>query len=261
MARNLTNGGSDSLDAGTSSLYQMTPLISTGFTVSAWAKPSATSLNASSLYTIWEHGDFNGAEDYLLRFNGQGAAGTIAWGNSAGVTTWTYGGNITAGNWYQFTFTWSTGGTATLFFNGSSVSSGSKTWSANTGTHFYFGNATSAGGRQLSGSIADIAIWNAPLAQGEVTALANGARPGSIRQGSLIGWWPLDGQQSPEPELSGNAKNATVTGTTSTSGPPIMMLTPRWPRQLDAAAASSIVFRRSLSSLGTRVGSRQSAAT
>jgi hypothetical protein len=36
-------------------------------------------------------------------------------------------------------------------------------------------------------------------------------------------WWPLDGQQSPELDLSGSAQNMTLTGTSLGFGPPYMM--------------------------------------
>jgi hypothetical protein len=35
---------------------------------------------------------------------------------------------------------------------------------------------------------------------------------------------------SPEPDLSGNKNNGTLTGTTNTFGPPILPFTRRWPQ-------------------------------
>lgn len=48
-------------------------------------------------------------------------------------------------------------------------------------------------------------------------------KPGSITD-SLVGYWPLWGVNSPEIDLSGNGNTGTVTGATSSSdGPPIML--------------------------------------
>jgi|SRR6516162_2360494 len=81
------------------------------------------------------------------------------------------------------------------------------------------------------GNVADAAVWDGVLLTAtEHAALGRGARPYQIRKGSLKGWWPLDGFSSPEPDLSGNANNGTLTGTTRVFGPPMMAFTPRWPQ-------------------------------
>jgi hypothetical protein len=87
----------------------------------------------------------------------------------------------------------------------------------------------------LVGSTADIAIWQAALTASEIKALSLGARPNTIRSTALLLWWPLDGLQSPEPDLSGNAHNGTVNGAAAPAfGPPIAPFTPRWPQLLAA---------------------------
>ena len=64
---------------------------------------------------------------------------------------------------------------------------------------FNFGNT--------NGQIADLAIGTLTLTAGEMSALAAGFRPSNIRRTALVGYWPLDGLSSPEPDLSGNAFN------------------------------------------------------
>jgi hypothetical protein len=74
--------------------------------------------------------------------------------------------------------------------------------------------------RNLQGNVADAAFWNVPLLQFELQGLASGRRPGRFRRPSLKFWMPLDGLASPEPDLSGNANNGTLSGTTKVFGPP-----------------------------------------
>jgi hypothetical protein len=89
---------------------------------------------------------------------------------------------------------------------------------------FWIGFAT---GQALQGNMADTALWNVVLSATEIAALAKGIRPPQVRPAALIGYWPLDGLQSPEPDLSGNRNNGTLTGTVNAFGPPIRPITPR----------------------------------
>jgi Concanavalin A-like lectin/glucanases superfamily len=89
---------------------------------------------------------------------------------------------------------------------------------------------TGVSGGFWSGNIADVCFWDGVLLSAlEIAQLANGVRPSSIRPKSIVTLWPLDGLQSPEPDLSGNAYNGTLTGTAKAFGPPLDQSTPRWP--------------------------------
>jgi hypothetical protein len=138
----------------------------------------------------------------------------------------------TIGVWCHVGFTLSTlAAIATIAYYANGATAGTDTNSAaagGTSSPIWFGDDAFA--QPMNGFLADPAIWNAKLTAAEVSALANGARPGTIRSASLAGWWPLGGLQSPEPDLSGNANNGTLTGTNPAFGPPIMQFTPRWPQ-------------------------------
>jgi hypothetical protein len=74
-----------------------------------------------------------------------------------------------------------------------------------------------------------LAVWNVVLTAAEHLSLSKGVLPYKIRPSALIGWWQLDGLQSPEPDFSGKANNGTLTGTALVFGAPTMPFTPRWP--------------------------------
>jgi hypothetical protein len=105
----------------------------------------------------------------------------------------------------------------------------------------YNANIGKAGTDYYKGLIADLAVWNVVLTPLEIAALAKGVRPPQIRKPSLVGYWPLQGIQSPEPDLSGYANNGTLTGTASAFGPPLMRASRR--RTRAGIVLPAITFR------------------
>lgn len=64
----------------------------------------------------------------------------------------------------------------------------------------------------LSGQVAEAAIWSAALDAAEITALAKGFCPKLIRPQSLVAYWPLFGNDSPELDRWKNRFDLTLTG-------------------------------------------------
>lgn len=173
-------------------------------------------------------------------------------------------GLFTSGTWTNIALTWNNlTPIQTAYVKAVSKGTNSSCPNIYSYNSLEIGNAQFASLNSPVGTMADFALWSVILTAAELTALNQGARPGQIRPAGLQIWYPLDGLQSPEPDFSGNAHNGTLNGTSLASGPPVMMLTPRWPQTKlagAAAAASGIHFRRTLSPLGTRAGSRQAEA-
>lgn len=71
---------------------------------------------------------------------------------------------------------------------------------------------------QFLGRLADAAIWNAGLTASQAAALAAGVRPYRIQRANLVGYWPLEGTASPEPDVI-NGNNGTLTGTSAAANP------------------------------------------
>ncbi len=62
-----------------------------------------------------------------------------------------------------------------------------------------------------AGKIAEVGIWDVVLTDGEVKGLAAGLSPVTVRPANLVSYWPIYGLGSPEPDLSGNKNNLTLT--------------------------------------------------
>ena len=100
-------------------------------------------------------------------------------------------------------------------------------------------SSNSTPGSYLSGRIAEVVMWNVALADAVVAALAAGVCPFQVEPASIIGYWPLQGLASPEPDWSANARSLTVTGATAADHAPVL---PYWRRgglYEDVAAAEA----------------------
>lgn len=90
----------------------------------------------------------------------------------------------------------------------------------NTANTLRVGQA-SDGSQQFAGTIAEVGIWDVVLSDAEILALAAGVSPRQVRPGSLKGYWPLYGAGSPEPDLSGNQNNMTVSSAAAADHAPV----------------------------------------
>lgn len=229
MARSL-NGSTDQIDAGTSGTLQPT----SACTCSIWINPGTLS-NAYNQLIGWDFCHI------FLKSNSK-----LALYVNVGGNTFNYDGTgtntLSSNTWYHIAWTAASGVAAiTGYVNG--VSDGSV--NGNSGALVQSGNFTmgwdhGTAGRNFPGKLADGAVWSTVLSASEIAALAAGIRPKDIRSSSLVGYWCLDGINSPEPDLSGNAKNGTLTGTALAAGPPVGMFTPHWPSNLPPPASSFI---------------------
>lgn len=139
-------------------------------------------------------------------------------------------------SWHHMGMTYD-GTTLTGYLDGISQGSSSSLSSIGSpviGTQIGFGAARPPAGQGvpsdfLNGELAESAVWSACLSTGEMAGLASGVSTSQVRPRSLVGYWPLYGLASPEPDLSGNANNGTLTGTAYVAHAPVSPFTwTRW---------------------------------
>ena len=248
MARTFPNS-TDLIEGTTFGL----PSTTTG-SVSIWVKPLFSN-NDGNAHEMWGFGSSFGRtplfikdSDNTISIQWQSDGTPIHFGTDALMVT-----NV----WANWVFTWNNSTGSVAYKNGTSVgTSAGTTFTASGGGGYVIGNLE-VFNRQSDSYLSDFAYWNVTLTPGEAKALASGVRPNTIRPSSLVIWLPIDGLQSPEPDLSGNAYNGTVTATSLAPGPPVTLFTPRAPMFTVAAAGFTAKYRKSLSPIGTRIGSRQ----
>ncbi len=84
---------------------------------------------------------------------------------------------------------------------------------------------TNAGSLTFEGDIAFCVMWTGvtPSAN-EITVMSNGVNPFAIQPDSQVLFTPIWGNQSPEPDYSGNGNTGAVTGAVRSAGPSMELL-------------------------------------
>lgn len=248
MARNIASPGY--VTVGKAPAIQLTGAM----TIGVWAKTTNTGFG--TLFGGYENG--GGYAGYALVASRTTAGRTGYYNNSAG---WVEGSTAwNDGAWHYVSVTGF--GTAGKFFVDGHAD-GTFTYgnpSANTGYDKYIG-ALPDTSLIFSGHVSDFAIWSTDLTQGEVILLSGGMNPLDVRRNKLVGYWPLSGLSITERDATAYGTHASLVNFPACSPGPAVRAPSRpfrktlYPR--GAAAASTVKFRRTLSGVGTRMGSRQ----
>lgn len=208
MARNF-------VAASTQYLEQATAIVSAyPFTMACWFKSSDTT-NDQALMCL---GQTANVDDSHVMFAAGNVAGdpVKAQSNNAGVigaavSSTGYSSGVAAHACAIF----ATATDRRAFINGGSKgTNATNILSPGTLSKTSIGRLTlSASARFMQGDIWEAAMWNVALDDSEVAALGRGFCPTMIRPASLIGYWPLFGVASPEPDRWRNRFDMTLNNT------------------------------------------------
>jgi hypothetical protein len=222
------NGTSDKILCGTGSALNPAAI-----TVLCWIYPTSF----SHLYQVPVDRSSVGAVndgDYKLAIKSTGSLAVYV--NQGGVLSFVdpASNSLTTNAWNTAGFVASAATGLIVYTNGVSSGTFANSNALGTGNTQTFKIGTDSPNNVdyfVAGSIAEVAVWSVALTSTEVTAYNNGAPAKTIQPSSLVGYWPLRGY-SPEPDLSGNANNGTLTGTTVDYQPPPFVV---WSPQLNGA--------------------------
>lgn len=117
-----------------------------------------------------------------------------------------------ANTWHHAAAVFASTTSRTAYIDGGSKGTDTTSLAPSGMTRFNIGayhNAVETG--HLSGDVCEAGIWNVALTDAEILSLAQGMSPRFIRPGSLVGYWRLIGNTSPEVDLIAR-NNLTVTG-------------------------------------------------
>lgn len=188
------------------------------FSVSAWFNaPSNTSLFEMAL---WGHGQTTSSFRTNALAIKEGTDEIWATrGSIEAITT----AAMTPNTWQHALGVWTSNTLRAVYLNGGNK--GTNTTSAGVSGL----NATAIGRRPnsgdqwfMDGNVGTVVMWDIALTDADAVILASGASALKVKPLNIVGYWPVWGVQSPEIDLSPNARSMIVTGTViSTTHPPI----------------------------------------
>lgn len=179
-------------------------------TMAAWFRSDVAS-SIRTIIAITDAATAQGGIQLLLAANlvGDPISANVNGINAAISTT-----GITVGTWHHACGIWASATDRRAFIDG-----GSKGTNTNNATFPIGTDSTDVGARLQStiiaffnGRIAEAAIWSVALTDDEVAQLSRGVSPLRIQSQSLVAYWPLYGNGSPEPDYGGGVNNLTLTG-------------------------------------------------
>lgn len=178
---------------GTSNQYlsASAPVSAAPFTVSCWARLSATSGNRA----IVSLGTGNNAQRFLLYF----ASGTLAWFvNDTSFSQAIVTGIAATNTWHHCLAVEESSSNRTVYFNG--IASSSSNPGSTSGTrspasvdelNIGIDRSNNTLQFQHTGQIADLAIWSIALTASEITSLSKGFSADKIQPQSQVFYAPL----------------------------------------------------------------------
>lgn len=157
-------------------------------------------------------------------------ATVVAWATGSGAGAGATVSGVTAGAWHHGAAVFGSSTSRTAYLNGtagSAETSSQPTISDMDTLVIGADHFSAAPAFFFNGDLAEVAIWNVALDAGELTALAKGFRPTMIRPASLVGYWPITGNESPELDRWTNRYDLTLTGSPAKSDHPRLYLATR----------------------------------
>jgi len=213
------------------------------FTMACWALPDNTTANHT---LIWVGNSAVSNQYFELSIRGaDGGDPVAAIARNTVYTSATTSTGFSSSAWNHCCGVWTNSFSRDAYLNGGGKGSNTESVSA-TGLG---ANRTTVGrsddstpGDNIAGLIAHPCIWNVALTEAEIKSLARGAHPLTVRPASIVSYWPLYGNGSPEPDEVGRFE-LPLTGTSkSSNNPPV--ISPRRKRFIYIPAAAPAGNRR-----------------
>lgn len=184
------------------------------FSLSLWFNPVAIGVAA----TLWQADDNSNNNGYSLGISSGNALQANCFNNLPSSKTASSSTTVAANAWQHAGMASISATSMAVYLAGAGKGTNGTNVFTNLCTRMRIGSKSASG--FFNGMIAELAIWNANLADADFASLAAGEAPWFVHPEALVGYWPLVHGYSPEIELI-KANNGTVTGATVAAHPAI----------------------------------------
>jgi hypothetical protein len=203
------------------------PVTAPPLSIAAWCYTSTVS-SLQCAVSICGLADGSGVNNFDIGVAATGAARAYEGGSAGTSGTASASASFPTGSWGSILGVFTSSSARAVYSQGGNVGTNSTAVSAHTPTGVGIGVRRLSGtplqpfGAGGTGLIGEVAVWNAARSGLEAAALASGVPAYWVAPSSLVWYLPLWGIASPEPDLSGHANSATITGSLSKAdNPPI----------------------------------------
>lgn len=193
--------------------------LTSAMTMAVWFNPTIIPNTEADFISKWSP-----AFQFLLNIS-ESTKGQIGVAyNAGGIKNYFCGSTLTVPNvWHHAASTYDqAGGVTAIYLDGNQCSfiAASAPITTNSNSMF-FGARDATISQPFPGILAEVGIWNVVLTNAEILSLGRGVPPREVRRSALVGYWPLYGAASPEPDFSGLGANGVLTGTTTANHAPV----------------------------------------
>lgn len=181
------------------------------FTMACWSRANDVTGGGTfqNVMSMGDNGSVNQNEIVLGFTTGGGIRATIAKGGTVGSATTTAATN---GAWTHLCGVFTSATSRDAYRDGGNKASNATNLAVPVVTQFAMSfRPVTGGANYLTGAIMEAGIWNVALDADEIVALSKGVCPKLIRPTALLGYWPLFGNDSPEPDRWRDRVDLTLT--------------------------------------------------
>ena len=189
------------------------PATATPFTMACWFNPGTTTGAIRSLMSI----NTSGSNDNVWLLGIDTTDHVFARARTTTQDAGTTSSTVTASVWQHACGTFVSSTNRTAYLNAANPGTGTVS-KIPAGTNQFFIGRSASTASLMDGAIAEAAVWNLALSVADITMLAGFCNPLLVKPNNIVGYWPLMGRGTVEPDIWRNRYELMLSGGPTVTG-------------------------------------------